>query len=86
MPITVGSDTILIDRWCHLGTAADEEALWMLIESSSANETQFDLDIYKVLRKHLSRPDKSDVRFLAMKTTSIGAPARTKMPVNARPY
>lgn len=76
----------LIDRWCHLGTAADEEALWMLLESSSANETQFDPDIYKVLRKHLARPDKSDVRLLAMANTSIGEPVRTKMPENARPY
>ena len=57
----------LVDRWCHLGTAGDEEELWSLLESSRVNETEFDPDVYKLLRKHLSRPKKSDVRVLGHK-------------------
>ena len=54
----------LVDRWCHLGTAADEDELWSLRESKRGNEIEFDPDVYKLLRKYLSRPGRSDVRVL----------------------
>jgi DNA polymerase-3 subunit epsilon len=57
----------LVNRWCHLGTAANEAELWSLLESSRTSETEFDPDVYKLLVKHLSRPDKSDVKVLAMR-------------------
>lgn len=43
----------LLDNWCHLGTAADEDALWMLRGSKQVEETEFDPDVYKLLRKYL---------------------------------
>ena len=55
----------LIDRWCHLGTAADEDELRSLRESRRVEEAEFDPDVYKLLRKHLARSDKSDVRVLS---------------------
>ena len=54
----------LVNRWRHLGTAADEDGLWSLLESKSVNEVEFDPDVYKLLRKHLSRTDKVGVRLL----------------------
>ena len=54
----------LVNRWCHLGTAKDEEDLWSLLESTAASETEFDPDIYKLLRKYLSRANKADLIML----------------------
>ena len=54
----------LVDRWCHLGTAVDEEDLWSLRESRHANGYEFDADIYKVLRKYLVDPARLEVRVL----------------------
>ena len=56
----------LVDRWCHLGTAADETELWSLLESSAVkkNEIDFDPDIYKLLRKYLSTPGRVEITVL----------------------
>jgi len=40
---------ILLDRWCHLGTAKDEQELQHLIETPTPLD--FDLDRYKILRR-----------------------------------
>lgn len=57
----------LVNRWCHLGTAAGEEELWSLLDYVRTTETEFDPDVYKLLVKYLSRPDKPDVQVLTMK-------------------
>ena len=54
----------LVNRWCHLGTAKDEDELWQLRESKNSNACDFDPDIYKLLRKYLARPGQADVRVL----------------------
>lgn len=57
----------LVDRWCHLGTTKDEKELWSPLESSRRNEInaiEFDPDVYKVLRKYLSGPQRHDVAVL----------------------
>jgi DNA polymerase III subunit epsilon len=54
----------LVNRWCHLGTAANDDELWQLLESKSVNEVEFDPDVYKLLRKHLAGMGKADVRVL----------------------
>lgn len=49
---------IVIDRWCYLGTAINQDELYELAE---AGEAEFDLDIYKILKKSLSGPYKKQV-------------------------
>jgi DNA polymerase-3 subunit epsilon len=41
----------VFDRWCHLGTARDEEALAGLLESRI--EVDFDPDIYRIVRSFI---------------------------------
>ena len=43
----------VFDRWCHVGTARNEEELAGLLESRI--EIDFDPDIYKILHSHLSK-------------------------------
>ncbi len=57
----------LVDRWCHLGTAADEQDLWSLLESSRVNACEFDADVYKVLRKYLAGSARPEVRVLTQR-------------------
>jgi len=59
-PIAIkeGGEMIVIDKWCYLGTAINEEELYELAESG---EAEFDLDIYKILKKALSGPYKQKV-------------------------
>ena len=54
----------LIDRWCHLGTAADENELSELLETRRVHEVEFDPDVYKLLRKYLSKPGRAAVTVL----------------------
>lgn len=54
----------LVNRWCHLGTATNDEEIRDLLESKSVNEPEFDPDVYKVLRKYLSQADKVNVKVL----------------------
>ena len=59
-PIAIkeGGEMIVIDKWCYLGTAINEDELYELAESG---EAEFDLDIYKILKKALSGPYKQKV-------------------------
>jgi DNA polymerase-3 subunit epsilon len=59
-PIAIkeGSEMIVIDKWCYLGTAINEDELYELAEYG---EPEFDLDIYKMLKKALSGPYKKQV-------------------------
>ncbi|MBU3567446.1 3'-5' exonuclease family protein [Polynucleobacter alcilacus] len=59
-PIAIkeGGEMIVIDKWCYLGTAINEDELYELAESG---EAEFDLDIYKILKKALSGPYKQQV-------------------------
>ena len=63
----------LVDRWCHLGTAADETELWSLLESNTVkkNEIDFDPDIYKLLRKYLSTPGRVEITVLPETQTVV---------------
>ena len=59
-PIAIqeGGEMIVIDKWCYLGTAINQDELHELAESG---EAEFDLDIYKIIKKALSGPYKSQV-------------------------
>jgi DNA polymerase-3 subunit epsilon len=52
-PIAIkeGGEMIVIDQWCYLGTAINQDELYELAESG---EAEFDLDIYKIVKKALS--------------------------------
>jgi DNA polymerase III subunit epsilon len=52
-PIAIqeGGEMIVIDRWCYLGTAINQDELYELAESG---EAEFDLDIYKIVKKALA--------------------------------
>ena len=49
---------IVIDKWCYLGTAINEDELYELAESGDA---EFDLDIYKIVKKALSGSYKKQI-------------------------
>ena len=59
-PIAIkeGGEMIVIDEWCYLGTAINEDELYELAESGDA---EFDLDIYKIVKKAISGPYKNQV-------------------------
>ena len=59
-PIAIkeGEEMIVIDKWCYLGTAINQDELHELAESG---EVEFDLDIYKIVKKALSGSYKSQV-------------------------
>lgn len=57
----------VVDRWRYLGTAINEEELYELADSG---EAEFDLDIYKILKKALAGSFKSQVIPLAIKDTA----------------
>ena len=48
--IQEGKDVHVIDHWCYLGTAINEDEVAELLDSG---EPEFDLDIYKLLKKSL---------------------------------
>ena len=54
----------VVDQWRYLGTAINEEELYELADSG---EAEFDLDIYKILKKALAGSFKSQVIPLAVK-------------------
>ena len=41
----------VVDRWCYLGSAINEAELH---ELAAEVEAEFDLDIYKILKKQMS--------------------------------
>jgi DNA polymerase-3 subunit epsilon len=51
----------VIDQWRYLGTAINEEELYELADSG---EGEFDLDIYKILKKALAGSFKNQVLVL----------------------
>ncbi len=59
-PIAIkeGGEMIVIDKWCYLGTAINQDELYELAESGDA---EFDLDIYKIVKKALSGAYKQQV-------------------------
>jgi DNA polymerase-3 subunit epsilon len=56
--IREGDEMIVLHNWCYLGTAINEEELYELADSG---EAEFDLDIYKLLKKALAGPYKHQV-------------------------
>ena len=52
--IVEGDSMVVIDKWCYLGTAQHPEDVEPLLTSGKA---EFDLDIYKIVKKALGRPD-----------------------------
>ncbi len=61
--IQEGGEMIVLDKWCYLGTAINQDELYELAESGDA---EFDLDIYKIVKKALSGPYKNQVIPLGM--------------------
>lgn len=59
-PIAIkeGGEMIVIDQWCYLGTAINEDELYELAEGGAV---EFDLDIYKIIKKAISGAFKSQV-------------------------
>ena len=60
---------LVIDKWCYLGSAINEDEL---SELASSGDVEFDLDIYKIIKKALSGPYKHEVRRLANLVASEG--------------
>lgn len=59
-PIAIkeGEEMIVIDKWCYLGTAINQDELYELAETGDA---EFDLDIYKIVKKALAGAYKKQV-------------------------
>lgn len=53
-----GAEMIVIDKWCYLGTAINHDELYELAQSGDA---EFDLDIYKIVKKALSGSYKKQI-------------------------
>jgi DNA polymerase-3 subunit epsilon len=64
--ISEGNSMLVIDKWCYLGTAINEDEL---SELASSGGIEFDLDIYKIIKKALSGPYKNQVRLLKIPET-----------------
>lgn len=56
--IKEGQEMIVIDKWCYLGSAINQEELYELAESGQA---EFDLDIYKIVKKALAGSHKNQI-------------------------
>ena len=56
--IKEGGEMIVIDKWCYLGTAINQDELDELAVSA---EAEFDLNIYKIVIKALSGSYKNQV-------------------------
>lgn len=50
------TDIHLFDQWCHLATVKDQEELDDVLQQEGLKGLAFDLDTYKLLRKHLAKP------------------------------
>ena len=59
-PIAIddGGEMIVLDNWCYLGTAINEDEL---SELKSTGDVEFDLDIYKIVKKALAGRYKNQV-------------------------
>jgi DNA polymerase-3 subunit epsilon len=56
--IKEAGEMIVLDKWCYLGTAINQDELYELAQSG---EAEFDLDIYKIVKKALSGSHKHQV-------------------------
>lgn len=69
-PIAIrdGESLLVIYQWCYLGTARDHEELATLCESASrkSEQAEFDLDIYKILKKAIAGSHKAHVLPLSL--------------------
>ncbi|BDT75790.1 exonuclease domain-containing protein [Polynucleobacter sp. KF022] len=63
-PIAIkeNGEMIVLDKWCYLGTAINEDEL---IELKSTGDAEFDLDIYKIVKKALAGQYKNQVIHLS---------------------
>jgi DNA polymerase III subunit epsilon len=62
-----GDDLHLFDHWCYLGTAANEAEVEELL---SEKQPEFDLDIYKIMRKTLKKTKELGLRITALPANS----------------
>jgi DNA polymerase-3 subunit epsilon len=53
-----GESMVVVDKWCYLGIANDHDELHSLAESG---EAEFDLDIYKIVKKSITGSHKHHV-------------------------
>jgi DNA polymerase III subunit epsilon len=53
-----GHHMLVINKWCYLGTAKDADELADIAQS---NELEFDLDIYKIVKKAIVGSHKTNV-------------------------
>jgi DNA polymerase-3 subunit epsilon len=62
-PIAIndGDEMIVIDKWCYLGTAINHDEL---SELTNDGDAEFDLDIYKIVKKALAGSYKNKVLHL----------------------
>jgi DNA polymerase-3 subunit epsilon len=58
-----GDDLHLFDHWCYLGTAANEAEVDELLNDGRPD---FDLDIYKIIRKTLKKSKELGLRVTAL--------------------
>jgi len=56
--IKEGGEMIVLDKWCYLGTAINQDELYELAQSG---EAEFDLDVYKIVKKALMGSYKHQV-------------------------
>lgn len=63
--IKEGKEVHVIDHWCYLGTAINEDEIAELLESG---KPEFDLDIYKLIKKTLQTVSPSRVFMLSQPT------------------
>lgn len=63
-PIAIkdNGEMIVLDKWCYLGTAINEDEL---TELKSAGDAEFDLDIYKIVKKALAGQYQNQVIHLS---------------------
>lgn len=63
-PIAIkdNGEMIVLDKWCYLGTAINEDEL---AELKSTGDAEFDLDIYKIVKKALAGKYKNQVMHLS---------------------
>ena len=61
--IKEGGEMIVLDKWCYLGTAINQDELYELAQSG---EAEFDLDIYKIVKKALLGSHKHEVISIGM--------------------
>ena len=63
-PIAIkdNGEMIVLDKWCYLGTAINEDEL---TELKSAGDAEFDLDIYKIVKKALAGQYQNQVILLS---------------------